>query len=178
MRWLIGFLTDPRIGDRLLRDRDEVKVDEVGRHVVCYLLPSLYALGGLLCWVVVPFAHPEWGWVPLLVGLGLVVWGVFGALQRNIDRFVVTNQRVFRVHGLLNRKEATMPLSRILDISVDKPIQGRMLNYGHFTFESAAQEQGLRDIRYVAKPLQRDLVIQRHGQSSGLRGPRPDHHRR
>ena len=56
-----------------------------------------------------------------------MLWGGFKALQRNIDRFVVTNQRVFRVHGLLNRKEATMPLSRILDISVDKPLQGRIL---------------------------------------------------
>ena len=87
--------------------------------------------------------------------------GGFKALQRNIDRFVVTNQRVFRVHGLLNRKEATMPLSRILDISVDKPIQGRILGYGHFTFESAAQEQGLRVIRYVGRPDERNLTIQR-----------------
>ena len=170
MRWLIGFLTDPRIGDRLLRDRDEVKVDEVGRHVVCYLLPSLYALGGLLCWLVVPFAHPEWGWLPLLVGLGLVVWGAFGALQRNIDRFVVTNQRVFRVHGLFNRKEATMPLTRILDISVDKPLHGRILNFGHFTFESAAQDQGLRDIRYVYRIDDRNKKIQETITDVGLRG--------
>jgi predicted metallo-beta-lactamase superfamily hydrolase len=47
-----------------------------------------------------------------------------------------------------------------------------VLGYGHFTFESAAQEQGLRDIRYVARPLERDLVIQRHVQLSGLRSPR------
>ena len=83
--------------------------------------------------------------------------------------------RVFRVHGLLNRKQATMPLSRILDISVDKPIQGRILNFGHFTFESAAQAQGLRDIRYVARPDERDLEIQRvvHGRA-GLRGRSPN----
>ena len=168
-RWL----TDPRIGERLLREEDEDIVDVVHKHPVVYIVPSLLGLLGLICWVVVPFSSVQLGWAPILVGLALMVWGAFKALQRNIDRFVVTNQRVFRVHGLLNRKEATMPLSRILDISVDKPLQGRMLDFGHFTFESAAQEQGLRDIRYVGRPDERNLTIQRVVQRAGLRGRNP-----
>jgi hypothetical protein len=46
---------------------------------------------------------------------------------------------------------------------------GRIFNFGHFVFESAAQEQGLRDIRYVGVPDERDLTIQRVIQRSGLR---------
>jgi hypothetical protein len=65
-----------------------------------------------------------------------------------------------------------MPLGRILDITVVKPLQGRMLGYGHFTFESAAQAQGLRDIHFVPRPDERDLTIQRVVQRSGLRGPK------
>ena len=53
-----------------------------------------------------------------------------------------------------------MPIARILDITVDKPILGRILGYGHFTFESAAQEQGIREIRYIGRPDERDLTIQ------------------
>ena len=87
-----------------------------------------------------------------------------------MDRFVVTNMRVFRVHGILSQHVATMPISRILDISVHTPIIGRIFNYGHFVFESAAQEQGLREIRYVGSPTQRGLTIQRVIQRSGLRG--------
>ena len=49
---------------------------------------------------------------------------------------------------------------------------GRILGYGHFVFESAAQEQGLRDIHTVARPDERDLTIQRVVQRAGLRGPR------
>jgi uncharacterized membrane protein YdbT with pleckstrin-like domain len=79
---------------------------------------------------------------------------------------------VFRVRGVLSQRLATMPLHRILDITVEKPVLGRLLNYGHFVFESAAQEQGLRDIRFVARPYERDLTIQRVVQRSGLRGPR------
>jgi len=86
-----------------------------------------------------------------------------------MDRFVITNMRVFRVHGIFSQHTATMPMARILDISVHKPFLGRLLSYGHFVFESAAQDQGLRDIRYVARPDQRDLTIQRVIQRSGLR---------
>jgi membrane protein YdbS with pleckstrin-like domain len=168
-RWL----TDPHISDRLLREEDEDVVDIVHKHWIVYVVPSLLALFGLICWALVPFSSVNLGWVPILVGLGFVLWGALRALQRNIDRFVVTNQRVFRVHGLLNRKEATMPLSRILDITVDKPIQGRILNYGHFTFESAAQAQGLRRITYVGRPDERNLTIQRVVTRAGLRGRSP-----
>jgi len=94
------------------------------------------------------------------------------ALSEHMDRFVITNMRVFRVHGVLSQQLATMPLSRILDITVMKPLHGRLLGFGHFVFESAAQEQGLRDIRYVGRPDDRDLAIQRVVQRSGLRGPR------
>ena len=89
-----------------------------------------------------------------------------------MDRFVVTNMRVFRVQGVLSQSLATMPLRRILDITVKKPFWGRLLGYGDFVFESAAQEQGLREITKVARVDERDLVIQRVVQRAGLRGPK------
>nr|WP_275902071.1 PH domain-containing protein [Brevibacterium zhoupengii] len=86
-----------------------------------------------------------------------------------MDRFVITNMRVFRIHGIFTQHKATMPMARILDISVHKPLMGRIFRYGHFVFESAAQDQGLRDIRYVGRPDERDLTIQTVIQRSGLR---------
>jgi hypothetical protein len=65
---------------------------------------------------------------------------------------------------------ATMPITRILDITVEKPFIGRILGYGHFIFESAAQAQGLRKIRFIPNPDERDLTIQGVVQRSGLRG--------
>lgn len=167
-RWLV----DPDVGSRLLRDEGEVIVEVVRKHWVVYLVPALLCLAGLLLWVAVPFAAVSSASLPMLLGLALVLWGGFRGLQRNIDQFVITNMRVFRVSGLLNRRQATMPLGRILDITVVTPLVGKVLGFGHFTFESAAREQGLRDIRYVSRPEQRDLVIQRVVQRSGLRGPR------
>lgn len=169
---LIATLSDPKIRKHLLRDEGEVIVDEVLHHWIVYVLPAVELLlaVALLLWV--PFADISFAWLPLLVAAGLFGHGSWKALAAHRDRFVITNMRVFRVHGVLSQEHATMPLSRILDITVSKPLHGRILGFGHFVFESAAQEQGLRDIRYIARPDERDLAIQRVVQRSGLRGPK------
>jgi uncharacterized membrane protein YdbT with pleckstrin-like domain len=164
--------TDPNIRKHLLRDEGEVIVDEVLHHWVVYIVPLLEALLGILLLVLVGYVDLDLGWVPFLLALAIWLHGAWKALGSHRDRFVVTNMRVFRVNGVLSQKLATVPLHRILDITVVKPFHGRLLGFGHFVFESAAQEQGLRDIRYVGRPDERDLAIQRVVQRSGLRGPR------
>jgi hypothetical protein len=169
---LIGSVTDPNIRKHLLRDEGEVIVDEVKHHWVAYVRPTLETIGALVLLGLTPFIAMGIAWLPLLVAFALLLHAGWGALREHRDRFVITNMRVFRVHGVLSQNLATMPLSRILDITVVKPLHGRLLGFGHFCFESAATEQGLRDIRYVGQPDQRDLAIQRVVQRSGLRGPR------
>ena len=163
---------DPQVGTHLLREEGEVIVDEVPHHWVVYLRPVLETVLGLGFLVVVGLSSVQVAWVPLVIALAVFAHAAWLSLRHHMDRFVVTNMRVFRVRGVFARKLATMPLRRILDITVEKPFLGRVLNYGHFVFESAAQAQGLRDIRYVARPFERDLVIQRLLQRTGLRGPR------
>jgi hypothetical protein len=169
---LVRALTDPNIGKHLLREEGEVIVDEVRKHRVVYLLPALEGLAAAALLAVFPFADVDVAWIPFLLACLLLVHGGYRALRHHMDRFVITNMRVYRVHGVFSQQLATMPLTRILDITVRKPLHGRILGFGHFCFESAAQEQGLRDIRYVGSPDRRDLAIQRVVQRSGLRGPR------
>lgn len=178
LRWLRG-VRDARVRRRLLRDEgaQEDIVDEVHHHRVVYTVPALEVAAAAGVFYLFLVSSVEVGWVLLVVVAALLGHAGWKSLLQFMDVFVVTNMRVFRVTGVLSSKHATTPLSRILDITVDQPFLGLLLGYGHFTFESAAQEQGLRDIRFVPKPLERDLVIQRHVQSSGLRGPRPDHRR-
>lgn len=172
MGWLRRTLTEPDIGRHLLRDEGEVIVDVVRKHWVVYVVPVLICYLGLVALAAFLFADLDLAWFPLAVGLGLLGWGARKGLDASLDCFVITNMRVFRVHGVLARSLATMPLGRILDITVVKPLYGRILGFGHFIFESAAQEQGLREIRYVARPDERDLAIQRVVQRAGLRGPK------
>jgi hypothetical protein len=162
--------TDPQIAKHLLREEGEVIVDEVRHHWAAYVRAMVEAALGVAFLGLTAVAPVDLGWVPLLVGFGLVAHAAWLALREHRDRFVVTNMRVFRVHGVLSQNLATMPLSRILDITVVRPLHGRLLGFGHFCFESAAQEQGIRDIRYVARPYERDLSIQRVVQRSGVRG--------
>lgn len=168
----MGRFTDPQIGRHLLREEGEVIVDEVRKHWVVYVGDVLLmALAIWFLWVA-GVTSVRWAWLPLWVATGLFAWGMWRFLGHSMDRFVVTNMRVFRLKGVFARSLATMPLHRILDITVEKPLHGRLLGFGHFTFESAAQDQGLKSIRYVGRPDERDLTIQRVVQRSGLRGPR------
>ncbi len=169
---LMTSVTEPDIRRHLLREEGEVVVDEVRKHPVAYVRPALETLLAAVLLVAFPFVDLDLAWFPLLLSGGIAAHAGWLALHAKMDVFVITNMRVFRVHGVLSRQLATMPLSRILDITVAKPLIGRILGYGHFVFESAAQEQGLRDIRFVGRPDVRDLAIQRVVQRAGLRGPR------
>ena len=167
--WL---LPHPEIRKHLLREEGEVIVDEVSHHWVAYTKATIFGSVGLLILLSALVVDIRLGWLFLVVGGLASTWAAYLALTVHMDRFVVTNMRVFRVHGVFSQSLATMPLSRILDITVRKPFIGRLLGYGHFVFESAAQAQGLREITTVGRPDERDLTIQRVVQRAGLRGPR------
>jgi hypothetical protein len=168
--WLRRTLADPNIDQHLLHDDGEVVVDEVLKHWVVYLLPLAELLLALVFVGVGVFVPIAILWLPWGVALAIAGHAGWSAMSAYMDRFVITNLRVFRVRGVLGRRMATMPLGRILDITVHRPLIGRILGYGHFVFESVAQAQGLRDVRFVGRPEERDLAIQRVVQRAGLRG--------
>lgn|GEM_PF-242636 len=161
---------DPRIDKHLISDQGEYVVDEVRKHWAATVSAALELLGGLVVFLLGFLVPAQIWWLPALLGAGIGVHAVWRIFEQRMDRFVITNMRVFRVHGILSQRIATMPLARILDISVYKPLIGRIFRYGHFVFESAAQEQGLREIRYVGDPDARGLTIQRVIAQAGLRG--------
>lgn len=161
---------DPRIEKHLIADQGERVVDEVRKHWAATVSAVLELFAGVVILLLAFFVPAQAWWVPALIGGAVTAHSVWRILEQRMDRFVITNMRVFRVHGILSQRIATMPLARILDISVYKPLVGRIFGYGHFVFESAAQEQGLREIRFVGDPDERGLTIQRVIQQAGLRG--------
>jgi len=162
-------LFDPRVDRYLLSDEGEFVVDEILKHPICMVVPAAVTLLGTAI-VCLSTLATTWVWIPVTVaGLVVAMIGLEKFHELSMDRFVVTNMRVFRVTGVLNRRVATMPLTRILDISMFQPAMGMILNYGHFTFESAAADKGLHEITYVPRPKTRDLTIQRVIQRAGIR---------
>jgi len=172
LRWIWSLIPRQNIEKHLLVDEGEVVIDEVAHHWVVYLLPIIELVVGFGFLILAIIGPMNIGW--FFLAIMAVLWGhaMWRSLHEHMDRFVITNMRVFRISGVITRKIATMPIARILDITVDQPFFGRIFGYGHFVFESAAQEQGLRVIRYIGDPSGRDLTIQRVIQRSGLRGPR------
>jgi hypothetical protein len=167
--WLHRTFADPRIERHLIASEGEVVIDEVRHHWVVYVLSILEAGVVLVLLVATAYTPVNLAWLPLVPAGVIALHATYRALSRQMDRFVVTNMRVFRVRGVLDQRIGTMPIARILDITVDKPLLGRILGYGHITFESAAQEQGIRLIRYIPHPDRRDLTIQTVIQRAGLR---------
>ncbi|GAA1809293.1 PH domain-containing protein [Agromyces neolithicus] len=165
-----GGFFDPRVEQYLIADEGEVVVDEVAKHWAAIVGPVLELIAAVPVLLLVGLMPSQLYWLPIAGAIFLVINGGWRILQAQMDRFVITNMRVFRVHGILARHIATMPITRILDISVKRSVPGRVFGYGHFIFESAAQDQGLREIKFVGHPNERGLTIQRVIQRSGLRG--------
>ncbi len=164
---------DPHVEKYLLVSEQEYIVLEVHKHWSA-------AFGAWLrLAVAIPLFLSAWAFDPALFWVFFVVAAVLGGQALYViidefrDRFVITNQRVFRVHGTFSTQRASVPLGRILDITVKKPLVGRVFNFGHFVFESAAQVQGLSEVRFVSDIDQRDRILQETMQRAGLRATAP-----
>ena len=93
--------------------------------------------------------------LPVLI-LVLVAAGYFAwcAMERRLNTFVATTNRVMRVEGLLNRSVPMMKLNKVTDMRLDRPLLGRFFGYGTITIESAGQDQSIRELRYAPFPTQ------------------------
>lgn len=163
---------NPDVERRLLIEQDEYIIDEVGKHWITVVRPVLVLVSCIPVFLSLAWWGRAWP-IALLLGLAGLAWAVTTIHTEHMDRFVITNMRVFRVHGVFHQTLATTPLTRILDIRVTQGFWGQLLNYGDFVFESAAQDQGLREITFVARPDERDLTIERVIQAAGLRANLP-----
>lgn len=168
--FLRGLLPDQEIDSHLLTGEGERVIDLVRHHAIVYVRPIAEAFGVVLLWLLAIVGPIELGWLFILLGVALGGHSLYIAIREWRDVFVITDMRVFRASGVFTVKIATMPIARILDITVEKPFIGRILGYGNFIFETAAQAQGLRKIKFIPEPDRRDLIIQGVVQRSGLRG--------
>lgn len=163
LEWL-----DPRVDRYVLAEDGETLRDEVVRHWAASIWPLIRL--GLGLWVLAgSFLFTSWFfWIVLLAATAVIGQAMWVLADQFRDRFVVTNQKVYRVHGNFSQVRASMPLTRILDITVERPVIGRLLGYGHFIFESAAQDQGLREVKWVPEIDERERLIQRVIHEAGL----------
>jgi membrane protein YdbS with pleckstrin-like domain len=142
---------------------NEEQVITVRRHPAVLIGPSLLALAGLLAAAVLSatvlhsnglLAAVVWlAWLVLFVRL------VWKGINWAVDFFVVTSHRILLISGVLTRRIAMMPLTKVTDMSFQRSFAGRTLGYGDFIVESAGQDQALRTIDHIPYPEQLYLEV-------------------
>lgn len=157
----MGLVTwlDPHVDQYILTTAGEQKVVEVKKHWAASAWPAVRLAFGVVIFMSAFAFQGAIYWLLFVLGLVIGLHALYRIVEEYRDRFIITNQRVFRVNGVFSTARASVPLLRILDITVNKPLIGRWLNYGHFIFESAAQVQGLNKITFVRDIDQREDVL-------------------
>src|SRR4249920_587173 len=143
-------LIDPHVDRFVMTTAGEKKVLEIHKHWVVLAWPAVRVLatGIFFIWAAIKL-EGGWFWFAWLVAFVIGYQAVWRILSEYRDRFMISTIRLFRTHGVFATQRAAIPIIRLVDITVERPVLGRWLNYGHFKFESAAQIQGLYRISYV-----------------------------
>ena len=95
-------------------------------------------------------------WLGWLALFGRMIWK---AINWAVTFFVVTSHRILLASGVLTRRVAMMPLTKVTDMSFQRSFSGRLLGYGEFIVESAGQDQALRNIDHIPYPEQLYLEV-------------------
>jgi uncharacterized membrane protein YdbT with pleckstrin-like domain len=154
--------TGPAAVSKYLLPR-EVQVATVRQHPAVLLAAGSQALAGLLVAGLLSltlFKHNH-----LLLAIVWIAWAVlllrliWKAINWAVDYFVITSQRLMLTTGLLTRKVAMMPMSKVTDMSFRRSFGGRLLGYGELIVESAGQNQALDRVPYIPYPEQLYLLV-------------------
>ncbi len=135
---------------------DERVVVAIRQHWGKVSAPVAAAVIGmfLALWVdaSVPVSLAAVSQVTWVVWFLVVLWALWRLLEWRHDWFVATDKRLILTYGLLTRRIAMMPLTKVTDMSYRRSIPGRLLGYGQFIMESAGQDQALHNITWVPDP--------------------------
>jgi uncharacterized membrane protein YdbT with pleckstrin-like domain len=81
------------------------------------------------------------------VALVFLLRFAYKVLLWRLDRLVVTDQRMLEISGIIRKRVAAMPLSKLTDVTFTQTLLGRrVFHYGDLHVETAGQEQALTHI--------------------------------
>ena len=107
--------------------------------MVSYLLPPAMWLVQNILWYAALFVLLRFAWV-------VISWWV--------ERIVVTDKRMMMTSGIIDTKVAMMPITKVTDLTYERPFMGRIFGYGTVIVESAGQIQALNRLEYLPRPEQ------------------------
>jgi uncharacterized membrane protein YdbT with pleckstrin-like domain len=162
MRLMTPGDTAPASVNRYLLPHEQ-QVITVRMHPATLITPVAQVLAGLVIAGLLSgsIAHGN----NLVLDLIWLAWGllllrlIWKVANWSVDYFVVTSQRMLLTTGIIIRKVAMMPLTKVTDMSFQRTTLGRLLGYGEFIVESAGQDQALRNVKFLPYPEQLYLEV-------------------
>jgi uncharacterized membrane protein YdbT with pleckstrin-like domain len=122
----------------------EPMVKTVGVVIVAFLLSGLVSRVGEGLWLLQSLL-----WYAAVVAVLYFGWKV---LEWWIEVITVTDKRLMRTSGVIQTKNSMMPITKVTDMSFERPFFGQLLGYGTLRVESAGQKPDLQTIEYVPRP--------------------------
>jgi uncharacterized membrane protein YdbT with pleckstrin-like domain len=141
--------------NKYLMNYEESRIT-IRRHPASLMMPiavaflGLVAAGTISAWAGANSTTMILWWI----WLGLLGWLIWKIIAWSMTYFIISEYRVMLISGVLNRRIAMMPLSKVSDINLDRPLIGRILGYGTIVLESTGQEQALRNVIFMPYPEQ------------------------
>lgn len=144
---------------------DEGVVLETRQHWFVMMRQIVVRLLVLVLIAVAIWYIGEAGWLDNQAGnwLGYAAWIGFAAVAATIawtvlawitERFYVTTNKIVYAHGILNRNVTTTPLVKIDEMTLRRPLLGRMLGFGRLDVENASGgTEPLAGLEYLPRPV-------------------------
>lgn len=141
---------------------NETVVLEVRKHWIAPVRDSVIAalmiLGGLVLWSWNPSGDGILGflwtaiavlrWILLIGGIG---WIVYNVVVWRTAEFAVTNLRVLRYEGLVQKRTSETLLSAVSDVKLNVPFLGSKLGYGDVKIFTQSGDAGADDFSSIAQ---------------------------
>ncbi len=109
----------------------------------------------------------------VLFALGVIIF-VFRLWQWWAQDYAVTNRRLLKVTGILNKRSADSSLEKINDAILSQSIWGRMLNFGDLEILTAAEQANdMYRMLNAPKEFKKTMLTQKHALETEHRYAQP-----
>ncbi|HMJ80385.1 MAG TPA: PH domain-containing protein [Candidatus Dormibacteraeota bacterium] len=172
-----------RYADTLLADGEHIVVRS-RQHPLAMVLDARWALvawgiallGLLLAYLFKPSGSvlDIISWITLIAFVaGLVLFFVY-AWRWTAQDYLITNRRILKVDGVLNKRAADSSLEKINDAVLDQNLLGRVFDYGDLDILTAA-DTAIDRYRMLAHApaFKREMLNQKHALEEDLAGNLP-----
>jgi hypothetical protein len=170
-----------RYADRLLSEGEDV-ILRTRQHWLALLVKAGYPILLFIAGIVLLFlsqyvsgtVHDIVGYAVIAAIVISLLWLAKVYITWYSEDYLVTNRRVLKVEGIINKRSADSSLEKINDAVLEQDLLGRMLNYGDLDILTAA-DIAVDRYRMLnrAPEFKREMLNQKHDLEGEFNRPLP-----